>query len=96
MEVKRRVAPPPRGGEMLTFRPSFPTQITQETGKRPNGVAAAILAIRPPRSPRHDYCEGIPRLGAAAAATSYANVLASGLSYTEIWILTVRMFAMGK
>jgi len=51
--------------------------MTQETGKRPNGAAAAILAVRPPRSPRRDYYEGIPRLGAAAAATSYANVRAS-------------------
>ena len=44
--------------------------MTQETGKRPNGAAAAILAVRPPRSPRCDYYEEIPRLGAAAAATS--------------------------
>jgi len=62
---------------MRTFRPSFPTQTTQETGKRPNGTAAAILAVRPTRSPRRDYYEGIPRLGAAAAGTSYANVRAS-------------------
>jgi hypothetical protein len=34
---------------MRTFRPSFPTQMTQETGKRPNGAAAAILAVSPPR-----------------------------------------------
>jgi len=36
--------------------------MTQETDKRPNGAAV-----------RHDYYEGIPHLGAAAAATSYAN-----------------------
>jgi hypothetical protein len=51
--------------------------MTLETGKRPNGAAAAILAVRPLRSPRRDYYEGIPRLGAAAAATLYANVRAS-------------------
>jgi len=62
---------------MRTFRPSFPTQLTQETGKRPNGAAAAILAVSSPRIDARDYYEGIPRLGAAAAATSYANVRAS-------------------
>ena len=74
---KRRVSPPARLGRMRTFRPSFPTQMTRETGKRPNGAASAILAVRSPRSPRRDYYEGSPRLGAAAAATSYANVRAS-------------------
>ena len=44
--VERRVSPPPRHGAMLTFRPSLPDQMTQETGKRPNGAAAAILAVR--------------------------------------------------
>ena len=34
---------------MLTFRPSLPDRMTQETGKRPNGAAAAILAVSPPR-----------------------------------------------
>jgi hypothetical protein len=51
--------------------------MTQETGKRPNGAAAAMLAVRPPRSPRHEYYEGIPRLGAAAVDTLYAIVRAS-------------------
>jgi hypothetical protein len=51
--------------------------MTQETGKRPNGAAAAILAVRPARTPRHFDHEGIPRLGAAAIDTSYANVRAS-------------------
>jgi len=36
-----------------------------------------MLAVRPPRSPRHDYYEGIPRLGAAAVDTSHAIVRAS-------------------
>jgi len=36
-----------------------------------------MLAVRSPRSPRHDYYEGIPRLGAAAVDTSYAIVRAS-------------------
>jgi len=75
--VKRRVWPPPRSGAMLTFRPSLPDQMTQETGKRPNGAAAAILAVRPARTPRHNYYEGILRLGAAAVDTSYAIVRAS-------------------
>jgi hypothetical protein len=44
---------------------------------RPNGAAAAILAVRPPRSLRHDYYERIPRLDAAVAETSHANVRAS-------------------
>jgi hypothetical protein len=30
------------------------------------GAAGAVLAGRPPRTPRHDYYEEIPRLGAAA------------------------------
>jgi hypothetical protein len=51
--------------------------MTQETGKRLNSAAAAILAVRPARSPRYDYYEGIPRLGAAAIDTSYAIVRAS-------------------
>jgi len=66
MGFERRVSLPPRRGAMLTLRPSLPDRMTQETGKRPNGAAAAILAIRPPRSPPHDYYEGIPRLGVAA------------------------------
>jgi len=41
------------------------------------GAAAVILAVRPPLSPRHDYYEVIPRLGAAAVGTSYAIVRAS-------------------
>jgi hypothetical protein len=75
--VERRASPPPRCGAMLTFRPSLPDQKTQETGKRPNGAADAILAVRLPRSPRHDYYKGIARLGAAAVGTSYAIVRAS-------------------
>ena len=67
---ERRASPPARLGAMHTFKLSFPTQMTQATGK-------AILVVRPPRSPRRDYHEGIPRLGAAAAANSYANVRAS-------------------
>jgi hypothetical protein len=62
---------------MLTFRPSLPDQMTKETGKRPDGAAAAILAGRPGRTPRHEYYEGIPRLGAAAVDTSYAIVCSS-------------------
>jgi len=42
--------------------------------KRRGRAAAAKPPVRPPRSPRRD--EGIPRLGAAAAATSYANLRA--------------------
>jgi len=34
---------------MRTFRPSVPTEMTQETGQRPNGAAAAILAVPTPR-----------------------------------------------
>ena len=75
--VERLVSPPPRRGAMLTFRPSLPDQMTEETGKRPNGVAAAILTVRPAWTPRRDYYEVIPRLGAAAVGTSCANVLAS-------------------
>jgi hypothetical protein len=45
--------------------------------ERSNGAAAARLAVRPPRIPRHDYYEGIPRLGVAAADTSSAIVRAS-------------------
>jgi len=62
---------------MLTFRQSLPDQMTQETGKRPNGAAAVILAVRPARSPRHDYYEVIPRHGAAAVDTSHAIARAS-------------------
>jgi len=51
--------------------------MTQETRKHLNGAAAAILAARTARSPRHDYYEGIPRLCAAAVDTSYAIVRAS-------------------
>jgi len=36
-----------------------------------------MLALRTPRTPQHDYIEGIPRLGAAAVYTSYATVRAS-------------------
>jgi len=36
-----------------------------------------MLATRPTRSPRHDYYEGIPRLGVAAVDTLYAIVRAS-------------------
>ena len=61
-------------GAMRRFRLSFHTQMTQESGKRPNGAAAAILAVQPSRSTRRDYYEGIPRLGAADAPTLYANV----------------------
>jgi len=34
---------------MRTFRSSFPTQMTQETGQRPNGAAAAIPEVSRPR-----------------------------------------------
>jgi hypothetical protein len=44
---KWRVSPPARLGAMRTFRPSFPTQMTQETGQRPNSAAAAILPVCP-------------------------------------------------
>ena len=56
---KRRVSPPllPRG--VLTFRPSFPNQMTYKTGKRPTGAAAAILAVYGPRGIRNDSFEGI-------------------------------------
>ena len=56
--VKRQVSPPPRRGAMPTFRPSLPDRMTQETGERPHGAAAAILAVRPARTPRHDYTKG--------------------------------------
>jgi hypothetical protein len=59
------------------FRPSFPNHLTQETGKRPNGAAAAILAVSPPLRIHIDHYEGIPRLGVAAADTSYVIVRAS-------------------
>jgi hypothetical protein len=75
--VERRVSPPPCRGAMLTFRPSLPDQMTQETRKYPNGAAVAILAVQTPRSPRHDYYERISCLGAAAVDTSYAIVRAS-------------------
>jgi len=39
---------------MRTFRPSFSTQMTQETGRRPNGAAAAIPPVRPPRVGEND------------------------------------------
>ena len=75
--VEQRVSPPPRRCAMLTFRPSLPDQMTQEPRKHPNGAAAAILAVRPPRTPQHDYYEGIPRLGAAAVDTSCAIIRGS-------------------
>jgi len=75
--VERRISLPPRCGAMLTARPSLPEQITQETRKRPNGAVAAILAVRLPRTPRHDYYEGTPRLGAASVDTSYVIYCAS-------------------
>jgi len=55
--VEKRVSPQPRPRRraMLSFRLSLPDQMTQETRKRPNGAAAAILGVRPPRTPRHDY-----------------------------------------
>jgi len=56
--IERRISPPPRRGAMLTFRPSLPDRMTQETGKRPDGAAAAILAVRPARTPRHDFTKG--------------------------------------
>ena len=74
---RQRVSPPPRRRAMLTLRPSLPDQMTQETGKRPNGAAAAILDVRLARTPRHDYYEGIPRLGAAAVDTSHGIYRAS-------------------
>ena len=46
---KRRVSPSPRLVAMRTFRPSFRTQMTQETGPHPNGAAAAILAVSTPQ-----------------------------------------------
>jgi len=58
--------------------------MTQETGKCPNGAAAAMTAVRPARTPRHDYYEGIPRLGAAAVNTSYAIVNASSRQFTTL------------
>ena len=42
-----------------------------------DSISDAILAIRPPSSPRHDHYEGIPRLGAAAVGTLHAIVRAS-------------------
>jgi hypothetical protein len=51
--------------------------MTQETGKRPNGAAAAILAVRPARNPQHDYYDVSLLHGAAAVDTSYAIVRAS-------------------
>ena len=59
------------------IRPSLPTQMTKETGKRPAGAAAALHAVYGPRDIRVDHYEGIPRLGVAAADTSYATVRAS-------------------
>jgi hypothetical protein len=60
--IERRVSPAPCRGAMLTFRPSLPDRMTQEMGKRPNGAAAAILAVRPARTPRHDYTKGFRAL----------------------------------
>jgi hypothetical protein len=51
--------------------------MTEETGKRPDGAAAARRAVYGPRDIRVDHYEGIPRLGVAAADTSYATVRAS-------------------
>jgi len=44
---------------MRTFRPSFPTQMTQETGQRPNGAAAAILAVSAPRIDARAHLAGV-------------------------------------
>jgi hypothetical protein len=43
---------------MRTFGPSFPAQMTQETGKRPNGAAAAILVISSPHIDARAYLRG--------------------------------------
>jgi len=51
--------------------------MTQETGKRPNGAAAAILAVSSPRTDARAYLKGFVCGGLAAAVTSYANVRAS-------------------
>jgi len=64
-------------GRCSHLKPSLPDQMTQETGMRPNGAAAAIRAVRPPRTRRHDYYKFISRLGAAAADTSYVIIRAS-------------------
>ena len=40
-----------------------------------------MFAVRAPRSPAHDYYEGIPRFGAAAVDASYADVRASFSSF---------------
>jgi hypothetical protein len=47
VRVERRVSPPPRRGTMFTFRPSLHDQISQGTAKRPMGVAAVIIVVRP-------------------------------------------------
>jgi hypothetical protein len=41
-----------------TFRPSFPTQTTQETGQRHNGAAAVILAVSLPRIDTRAHLKG--------------------------------------
>jgi len=51
--------------------------MTQETGKRPNGAAAAILAVPLPRIDANAYNRGIVCGGFAAADTSYVIVRAS-------------------
>jgi hypothetical protein len=43
--VQQHILAPPRLQAMLTLRPSISTQMTKETGKRPNGAAPAIHAI---------------------------------------------------
>jgi len=44
---------------MRTFGPSFPTQMTQETGQRPNGAATAILAVSLPRIDARAHLTGV-------------------------------------
>ena len=58
----RRVSPSPRLGAMRTFRPPFPTQMTQVTGQCPNCAAAANLVVSPPRiDARANLMEGYLR-----------------------------------
>jgi len=51
--------------------------MTQETGQRPNGAVAAILAVSAPRIDARAHLTGGHLRRFTAGTTSYANVRAS-------------------
>ena len=59
---------------MLTFRPSFPNQMTQGTGKRSSGAAAATHAVKGHGVSWMTTTKVVCTGGVAAAAISHANI----------------------